>query len=236
MCDACDGLLRDGRQVSYCPRCGRTAHAAGLAADGCGPCRREAFWNVAGVARVGPYSCEPLRRLLVNVKYGGQERCAVLLGELLVEALGRCTWVEEVECLVPVPMHWLRRFQRPCDHARLLAEAVSRRLGVGVQHAAVRRRTYAPSQTAAPTRHARFQNVRDCFAVRRGTRVADRCVCIIDNLCVTGATIHEVSKVLRRAGARRIYAAVAARSVLPGDAQAEAEHVTAMPEDWRKDE
>ncbi|RMF74670.1 MAG: hypothetical protein D6744_14295, partial [Planctomycetota bacterium] len=73
------------------------------------------------------------------------------------------------------------------------------------------------------SRTARFENVRGCFAPTRRPAVAGARVCIVDNLLVTGATIHEVAKVLRAAGARRIYAAVAARTVMSGDYQADAD-------------
>jgi phosphoribosylpyrophosphate synthetase len=42
-------------------------------------------------------------------------------------------------------------------------------------------------------------------------------VCIVDNLLVSGATVTEASKVLRRLGAKRIYAAVLARTPPPGE-------------------
>ena len=53
-----------------------------------------------------------------------------------------------------------------------------------------------------------------------GSRLAGKCVCIVDNLVATGATVCEVSKALRRAGARRVYAAVIGRTVFAGDVQA----------------
>ena len=118
-------------------------------------------------------------------------------------------------------MHWLRRAQRRCDHTGVLAGALSRQLGVRVLKGVLREKN-TPSQTRIVSRQKRFENVKGCFAVSRPKRVADKTVCIVDNLIVTGATVHEVSKVLRKAGAKRNYAAVVARSVMPGDVQAEA--------------
>jgi ComF family protein len=186
---------------------------------GCARCRTERFWNVTAVARVGEYREESLRRLLVGLKFTGGERQADYLGELLTDALGKKEWLGEIEALVPVPMHRLRRWQRPCDHAQVLAEAVSRRLRIPVRRAAVRRVKYSISQTRTASQAERFRNVKGCFGPTRRPKIAGKTVCIIDNLLVTGATIHEVSKVLRKAGAKRIFAAVVARSTLPGDPQ-----------------
>jgi ComF family protein len=219
VCPACRATLEATAALPYCPRCGRTTPPLSIHEKGCARCRTEDFWNVAGVVRVGLYREETLRRMLVGLKFTGSEREADFLGALLAEALRRQSWAGELQALVPVPMHPLRRMQRPCDHARLLAEAVSRRLGVPVRRAAIRRVKYSISQTRTPSRAQRFENIKGCFGPARRPNVAGKTVCIIDNLLVTGATIHEVSKVLRKAGAKRIYAAVIARSTLPGDPQ-----------------
>ena len=209
-------------RVSYCPHCGRTMPRAAIDERNCARCRRESFWNVAGVARVGTY--EPrVRRLITGLKYGGHERNAEMAGDLLAKAIDARGWAGELDYLVPVPMHWLRRWQRPCDHAWLLAAAISRRLGLPVLRA-VRRTKHTPSQTRVMSRNQRFENVKGCFEPQRRAerRLGGKRVCIIDNLLATGATVHEVSKALRRAGAGRIYAALIGRTVLVGDDQATA--------------
>jgi len=219
LCDTCRRAIDDLRRLPCCPRCARTMHPAAIHGHGCRGCRTERYWNVAGLVRVAPYE-ESLRRMLIRLKHSRDARPGDLLGRLLAEELRR-RWIDQVEALVPVPMHWLRRWQRPREHALALAQAVARELGVPVQRAAVRRVKYAQSQMRLSSREQRFENVRNCFGPARRPNVAGKTVCIIDNLVVTGATIHEVSKVLRRAGAKRIYAAVVARATPPGGWQAD---------------
>lgn len=229
-CPTCLASLEAAAALPYCPFCGRTMSPFSIHEKNCARCKHEHFWNVAGVARVGNYSEEPLRHLLVDLKFGGRERQANFLGKLLAAALRKQTWLDEIEALVPVPMHLRRRLQRPCDHARMLAEAVSRRVRIPIRHAAIRRMKYSISQmrTSSPTQ--RFKNVKDNFGPAQQPKVAGQTVCIIDNLLVTGATIHEVSKVLRKAGAKRIYAAVVARATMPSDPQARPEALPPAPD------
>lgn len=222
LCGECRREVAEARSTPFCARCGRTLPPAVPIERDCRGCRPEEFWNVAGVARCGPYG-GVLATMLKNLKYAGHMRNAGRLGAWLAEAIGGTAWGEKVELLVPVPMHWLRRVQRPCNHARVLAEAAGRLLGVPVRNAAVRRAHYAPSQTSVSSRAGRFENIRGCFEPARGADVKGRTVCIVDNLMVSGATIHEVSKVLRAAGAKRIYAATVARSTLPGGVQSTGE-------------
>ena len=228
-CPTCCAELTAIRAVSYCGRCGRTMPRVALDERGCARCRHERYWNVAGIVRIGAYP-PALRHLVTGLKYAGHERNADLTAELLSDALVQCGWLDHLDGLVPVPMHWLRRWQRPCDHTELLAAALARRTGLAVLRA-MRRIRHTPSQTRALSQSQRFQNVKGCFALRGGHRalVAGKRVCIVDNLLATGATICEVSKVLRRAGAKRIYAAVISRTVLSGDTQASSDSMLTEP-------
>lgn len=223
LCTACSDEIRDLLAVPYCSRCGRSVHTASQHGDGCPLCASEPYWNVASLVRVGPYT-GALSELAVGLKFGGRTRNAALLAELLAARLRAAPWFEEVRAFVPVPMHWLRRLQRPCNHAYELTEALAHLTSRPLVRA-MRSIAYRPSQMHLPTRNQRFENVKGVFGPRRraADKIAGRTVCIVDNLLMTGATIHEVSKVLRRMGAKRIYAAVIARTVTPGDMQAAAE-------------
>jgi ComF family protein len=222
-CPPCHAEMTAGLSRPYCPRCGRTLPTPAIHDDGCARCEHEPFWNVAGVVRVGLYTPK-LRATLVRVKYGGVERGADYLAELLARALAAHPDRAHIRALVPVPMHWQRRIQRPCDHTHLLAAALSRQLHVPVVRM-VRRQRHRPSQTVMTGRMARFENVREAFApswqwtLWRRLHAFDKrdAVVIVDNLLASGATVHEVSKVLRKAGAKRILAAVVARPAAPGD-------------------
>ena len=57
----------------------------------------------------------------------------------------------------------------------------------------------------------RRRNVRDAYSVSAGYDIRDACVLLIDDVMTTGATGNELSRVLRRAGARHVSVAVVAR-------------------------
>ncbi len=252
VCAECARRLEAMAAVPYCHRCGRTAHPLSIDRV-CPGCRSEGHWNIHGLARAGSYA-PLLRRMVLQLKYAGDERSAPPLAARMAAAVRAAGWPEPIDALVPVPMHWLRRAQRRCNHAWVLAQALSRELGVPVVKAC-RRVRHTRSQVGLTTAHQRFDNIRRCFEPRRSrvathfrgilkprpagppTRpdpadscVAGKTVCIVDNLMATGATVCEVSKALRLAGAARIYVAIAARAVLSGGAQADD---SAVVESWQ---
>lgn len=222
LCPTCEADIAALVEVPYCGNCGRTAATASVHDKHCGFCRTEfkqRKWNTAGIARVGPYA-GTLRDMILALKFSGSRRVANVLADYLAGAIRSQPWGGKLEALVPVPMHWLKRLQRPAAHADVLAQAVGRRLGLPVVRA-VTRSVHRSSQTRFPSPTERFENVRGCFAPRSPVSLRGKHVCIIDNIITSGATVHEVSKVLRKCGAKSISAAVAARTVIGRDRQAE---------------
>ena len=231
LCETCRGELERAARISFCPRCGRSMSPLSIYEQGCAGCRSETFWNVAEVVRVGEYA-GALRTMILRLKYRGERRDAAQLGRLLAGRIAAAEWFSTLDAVVPVPMHLLRRVQRPCNHAKTLADYCVRHLrrqpgarrGLGLRTAVVWRSRYSPSQTAQSSSAARFDNIRNCFQPRPwwhwpgSARLDGLNVCIVDNLLVSAATVTEVSKVLRRLGAKRIYAAVVARTPPPGEA------------------
>lgn len=252
LCSGCADTIANLRSLPYCPHCARSMRPEAIHEHACARCIHENHWNVAAIVRVGPYET-PLREITLGLKYGGQERCARLLADLLAGALRATDWLGRIDGFVPIPIHPLRRLQRPCAHAAVLTEQVAQRLGRPVWHA-VRRTRYAPSQMDLDSRANRFENVAGCFGPRpewlptlwplaswppvRPTlpRLAGRTVCIVDNVLTTGATLHEVSRVLRKAGAKRIYAAVVSRAAAAGDFQADTEGLLSAMESLARDD
>ena len=57
---------------------------------------------------------------------------------------------------------------------------------------------------------ARARNVAGAFEVRRKNRLAGRDICLVDDIKTTGATLNECAKVLKQAGASRVFALVLA--------------------------
>ncbi|MFN0134639.1 MAG: ComF family protein [Phycisphaerae bacterium] len=239
LCGSCKSDIASGVELPYCRRCARTISPLSKHDDGCPHCRSEGHWNVRDIARIGEYG-GPLRDLVLAMKYAGNRRATLALGSLLAERLAEKSWIGEIDAFVPVPMHQLRRWQRPIDHALELATATSHALArlqrvgsrrvVPVRRAVVRRVRYEQSQARATSMTKRIEQIRDAFAPGKRQNPTGWCACIIDNVITSGATLHEVSRILRLAGAKAIYAAVIGRAELLGELPTHTEAIRATSE------
>jgi ComF family protein len=171
----------------------------------CALCRLGAT-GYDGAFTYGAYD-DNLRELIHLFKYGGVEPLADVLGGLMLRAFPR---QEVFDAVVPVPMHWRRRWSRGFNQAELLARVVSKNTGLKVADA-LRRRRYTPPQSGL-TNARRRTNVSGVFAARRRAAVNGLRVLLVDDVLTTGATASACSRALKRAGAARVSILTVARA------------------------
>lgn len=154
-----------------------------------------------------------LRTALHRFKFQKRKNLADPLGILLVKYLSHTPGIkmEEIDGIVPVPLHPRRQRQRGYNQAELLASVVSRYYEVPVVSALERMKNTHP-QFDLP-REARFENVKGAFRVVDSRAVYNKAVLLLDDICTTGSTIAECSKALKTAGARRVEILTLSRAV-----------------------
>jgi ComF family protein len=197
------------RAEYFCISC-RTPFRNGFPLDAEGRCAlcRSGLRGFDAAYSFGAYETR-LRDLIHLYKYGKIRTLARPLGELLVQALPRD---ERFDAIVPVPLHWRRRWQRGFNQSELLARVVSRRTGIPVI-AALRRERHTAMQ-AGLSNSSRRRNVTGAFACRGALakRIEGRRILLIDDVMTTGSTAAACAAVLRRAGARRVALLALARA------------------------
>lgn len=205
LCNSCWSELREYTAGDYCRRCGRDASKFGILHGACPNCQGEVFY-FDQIARSGVYS-EALREMIVGFKNGRTELDSAL-GFLANSTLQGSSFYNDIELFVPVPLHWSRRLLRGYNQSLVLAKKLERRT-TEISTDLVRvRRTKSQSVVANPV--ARAKNVAGAFAVRYRHRFAGKTICLIDDIKTTGATLNECAKILKKAGASRVFALVLA--------------------------
>jgi ComF family protein len=146
-----------------------------------------------------------LREWIHLFKYARVRTFSKPLVELLAAAVPRS---ECFDAIVPVPLHWRKRWQRGFNQSDLLARGIARKWGLPVVNA-LRRRRFTSAQ-AGLSNTERRKNVAAAFACRRP--VEGRRILLIDDVLTTGSTAAACARTLRAAGAVRIAIATVARA------------------------
>jgi ComF family protein len=220
LCQECLDAMRP-IAGGVCALCGERLFSPYAFADGasesrCGLCRRiePAF---ARAAAYGSYE-SGLRELIHLLKYGGVRPAANVLGRMLAEAIAALEpgFPPDSVAVIPVPLHHTRLRQRGFNQAELIARAAMKVSGLGDRlHlcAAVLERKRETTSQIGLTSHQRRENLRGAFRVARPEAVSGREVLVVDDVYTTGATVSECARVLRRAGATKVWVATVARTL-----------------------
>ena len=185
----------------------------------CGLCRRLEPPYVKATA-YGSYE-SGLRELIHLLKYNQVRPAANVLGRMLANAIEdlQPLFTESEVLVVPVPLHSRKLRQRGFNQSELIAraalKAAARQLQVRV--GLVERRRETKSQIGL-SRHQRRENIRGAFVLVKPEEVKGREVLVVDDVFTTGTTVAECARILRRAGASKVYVATVART-LKGEAQ-----------------
>lgn len=211
LCPACEFALPHLEKAEH--RCQQCALPLASAGDYCGHCLHKppAFTRL-----IAPFSYHhPVDYLIHHFKYRRQLVAGRALGQMLADYV-RYSYEEQgwvmPDLIIPVPLHWTRRWLRGFNQTELLARQISRQLGVTMESRACRRIQRTPSQQGL-NRAKRQKNLRRAFkagfAVNRlkGCRVA-----LLDDVVTTTATTRELSRLLLDHGAQEVHVWALART------------------------
>ena len=156
---------------------------------------------------VAPLAYEfPVDAAIKALKFQRRLFYAPAFAELLCQACGLLP--DDIDAVVPVPLHWRRRWFRGFNQAHEIGRPVARYLGLSLINGVFRRRA-TPSQSGLNA-HERARNLRGAFVVSRP--ISHRHVLIIDDVITTGATVRQLCHALQVAGVEKTSVLAVARA------------------------
>jgi ComF family protein len=152
-----------------------------------------------------------LKDMVLRMKSDRNEQVGQVLSEIVLDRHGESLRRLDLDAIVPVPMTPWAFLLRRTNPAAVIARRIGRDLGVPVIGRLVERSSYLTPQHVL-SRAGRFRNVRGGYRVRRGYRMENPHILLVDDVMTTGATCSEIARILKRAGAARVSVVVIART------------------------
>ncbi|HJU94347.1 MAG TPA: ComF family protein [Pyrinomonadaceae bacterium] len=118
--------------------------------------------------------------------------------------------------IIPVPLHDKRMKARGFNQASIMAQSLSKSLGLPSDEVSLVRVSGTEQYRAGLDAKGRLDTVAGAFQVRHSRLVAAEDILLIDDVFTTGATVSACSEVLIRAGARSVFVLTIARVAGPG--------------------
>ena len=197
----CTGCYEDlpWHNAPQCPQCGLSSN--GLV---CGSCLSEPPDFDAPIS-LFTYDF-PLDAMMQRYKYGSMLNLGYIFGEILSKKVQ----LTDIDLIIPMPMHPTRLKERGFNQSLEIAKVITKNHTEKLNNALVQRQRYTPPQASLPLKE-RVKNIKGVFATSAdltGKRIA-----IVDDVMTTGASLNELAKTLKKAGAVRVECWVVARTL-----------------------
>lgn len=186
-----------------CPQCALPSPDGAL----CGHCLRRPPAFTRAVAVYG-YAF-PLDALVKHCKYGGALEVTDWFADRLAAELAG---VPPPDLILPMPLHPARLAERGFNQAAEIARRLARSLEIPWSPEGCRRVRDTPPQAGLELK-ARRRNLRGAFACDLDLDLTGRRVALVDDVMTSGASLDELAKVVRKAGAAEVHAWVVARTL-----------------------
>jgi ComF family protein len=125
--------------------------------------------------------------LLHALKYKGNKNAGIFLGELFAQQLQSIQFMNDIDCIVPVPLHAKRKRARGYNQSEVLAQGIANCIPVPICANAVERSINTETQTKK-NKEERKQNVANIFTVSNPHMLQNKHILVLDDVITTGAT------------------------------------------------
>lgn len=142
------------------------------------------------------------RHIPYKIKYHGNIKAGEHFGTMLGKKLADSSLYEDVDMVIPVPLHWTRQWKRGYNQAEVIASAVARELDVPMRTDILVRKKRTKTQTKLDIK-GKARNVAGAFTVSEDAAVifrnggSIRHIVLLDDVFTTGSTLGACFQALR---------------------------------------
>ena len=213
ICNDCFDKIEIAKN-NKCPFCDRPVPNTLI----CEKCREKHFldrliWAV-------PYSNPLIKELIKIFKYHYIKELARPLAQLLLTQCGSYDLPHNA-VLMPIPLHERRLKERDFNQAELLAKEIVKHYSLPLETGVLKRKRAVLPQAKIKDHKTRKTNIKGIFEIdpkftkkcldKKQNLLKDKTIILIDDVTTTGATLSEAAKVLKHAGANKIWGLVVAK-------------------------
>lgn len=199
----CIGCDREG--IDFCQDCLHNLRPRAMV-------RREGFDDLDGVLTLAPYGDPVVRNLIHAWKYDKVKALEQPLTVFVRRSLVNTSVFQDIDLVIPIPLHWFRERERGFNQAAAIAHAVGETLGRPVAEKMLTRvRRTKPQSKLQHGSLDRAKNVDSAFRLEDHTRVLRKQCLLVDDVVTSGMTVDACARVLKQAGAKSVWGFAIAR-------------------------
>jgi ComF family protein len=175
------------------------------------------FWGRCRIERAAAFSFynrdSRIRKLIHNLKYRGIREIGHELGKIYGTSLSGTEFLDDIELIIPVPLHPSKERARGFNQSLVICEGFSQATGIPIDSSVLQRAKLSETQTKR-SRFERWINVEGIFGINDTAAIAGKHVLLIDDVITTGSTLEACANELLKAEGVKVSVAALAVAVV----------------------
>jgi len=175
------------------------------------------FWGRCMIEQAAAFSFytrdSRIRKLIHQLKYKGIREVGSELGRIYARTLKSSGFLNDIDLIIPVPLHPSKKRQRGFNQSDLISLGISEVSGIPMESELLVRKTVTKTQTRK-TRYDRWINVEDIFRVTDQVRIKNMHILLVDDVITTGSTLEACASELLKVENVKVSVAALAYSVI----------------------
>lgn len=136
------------------------------------------------------------RHILYNLKYKGNTAAGEYFGKMIGSKMAGAEHFSDVDIVIPVPLHWSRKWSRGYNQAECIAKTLAMELGAQMRTDILFRRRRTKTQTRLNIEQ-KSRNVQGAFEAVTMKQIPLHIV-LVDDVFTTGSTLYACYRAIRK--------------------------------------
>ncbi|MFH1668046.1 MAG: ComF family protein [Candidatus Komeilibacteria bacterium] len=203
LCPKCESQIAL-RTKKQCPLCNKEQNNN----DICQNCKPNT--SLDKIIICADYENNILQKTIHAFKYKNVSSLCEPLSNLLIRRFKEEKTPQQF-IIIPTPLHRKRQLERGFNQSELLAKVFAQKFNYQINTKILHRQRNNAHQ-ADLNKKERLINIKNCFVIKDVDQIKNKNIILVDDVVTTGATLNEQAKLLRTAGAKKIWAIVLAKN------------------------
>jgi len=160
------------------------------------------FWGKVNIVKATAFlqfhKSSLVKNLMHELKYRGNEEVGELLGRLCASDYLETDFFNDIDVIIPVPLHVSKQRQRGYNQCSSICRGISELTEIEIKNEGLIRNRANATQTKK-SRFARWKNTKDLFSVN-GTELRGKHVLLVDDVVTPRSTLESCTKALTDQG------------------------------------